>query len=289
MGQGRRRRKIDVSVAFRGQVPAATGVRYTAGVRPIILLSLVPLAAACSTVPETGRSQAAWFPDSYVNQLGAATYADATGQYPVIERGRDYEMVQRLGDRIARASGKSYEWEFKLLDAPQVANAFALPGGKVAIYSGILPITQNEDALAAVVGHEVAHAVARHGNERMTHQAIEAGFLFASELALESWTDLDADERGNVVAALGVGAQLGVVLPFSRTHESEADEIGLRYLIRAGYDPYEAPRLWERMAAQNPDRPPVWLSTHPDPLDRARELRALIPRFLAEERDRIRR
>ncbi|MBK8978444.1 MAG: M48 family metallopeptidase [Planctomycetes bacterium] len=240
--------------------------------------------AACSIVGETGRSRVAWFPEDYMNELGAQAYAQETGTFPEIKSGPQYEMVQRLGRRIAAASGQQYEWEFKLLDAPNVLNAFALPGGKVAIYSGILGVTQNEAGLAAVVGHEVAHATAEHGNERMTLQLIQQGLTSIADIALESLFEMPQTERENVLGALGVGAEYGVQLPFSREHESEADLIGLRYLVRAGYDPEEAPRLWERMAALNPDRPPQFMSTHPDPLARAQTLRDAIPRIVAEER-----
>jgi predicted Zn-dependent protease len=193
-------------------------------------------------------------------------------------------MVQRVGARIAEASGRDYDWEFRLLDAPDVVNAFCLPGGKVAVYSGILPITRNEDGLAAVVGHEVAHATAEHGKERMSQQYIAQGVFVAADIALDNWTELGDESRADWMAALGLGAQVGVLLPYSRTHESEADEIGLRFAVRAGYDPNEAPKLWERMAERAGDeRPPELMSTHPDPLRRAARLRELIPVIVAEE------
>lgn len=242
------------------------------------------LLTGCSVVPETGRYQAAWFPDDYMSSMGVQAYAEETARFPEIKSGPDYEMLQRLGKRIAEASGRDYDWEFKLLDAPDVPNAFCLPGGKVAVYSGILPITRNEDGLAAVVGHEVAHATAFHGNERMTQKAIAAGVATAADLALEGWGGVSDEERATWMGALGMATEYGALLPFSRTHEAEADEIGLRFLVRAGYDPEEAPRLWERMAELSPDRPAEFMSTHPDPLNRAARLRELIPKIVAEER-----
>lgn len=253
-----------------------------------VILSLAALLAcgACSIVGETGRSQVAWFPSDYMNQMGVSAYDQATSQYPEITSGAQYEMVQRIGRKIAVASGADFDWTFKLLDAPTTVNAFALPGGKVAVYSGLLRVAQNEDALAAVMGHEVAHAVARHGNERMTLNMIQGGILTAADVYLAKWGELDDSTRAGWMSALAVGTDLAGIKPYSRKHESEADEIGLRYLIRAGYDPHEAPKLWERMAELSPDRGPEFTSTHPDPLARAARLRELIPRFLEEERAR---
>ncbi len=262
---------------------------YTVGVRSSLLVGLMGLllVTSCESVPETGRSRAPLLTsESYENSLGAEAYAEATGEFPEITGTPDAEMVQRIGDRIAAASGRSeYEWEFKLLDAPDSINAFALPGGKVAVYSGILNVTQNEDALAAVMGHEVAHATLRHGGERMSNQ-LYAGLILAGVSVGLEFSDMDSDDQGYVMAAFGAGAQYGYLLPYSRLHESEADEVGLRYLVRAGYNPNEAPGLWERMAERNPDRPPEFLSTHPDPLARAQRLREMIPRVIAEERSR---
>jgi predicted Zn-dependent protease len=240
---------------------------------------------ACSIVGETGRRRIAFFPDSYMTELGASAYdSETSGKYTVITSGKDYDMVQRIGQRIAQASGKDYAWEFRLLDAPDVVNAFCLPGGKVAVYTGILKVTQNEDALAAVMGHEVAHATAEHGNERMSQGMVSELVLAAAGGALAQWTEMDNATQQGVMQALGMGVQVGALLPFSRKHESEADEIGLRYLVRAGYDPDEAPKLWERMAQLGGGSgTPEFMSTHPDPMRRAEELRNLIPKIVAEE------
>jgi predicted Zn-dependent protease len=223
------------------------------------------------------------FSEEEENALGVQAYAELTGQHPTITSGPEYEMVQRVGQRIAAASEKDFEWEFKLLKADDVPNAFCLPGGKVAIYTGILPVTQNEHGLAAVMGHEVAHATLRHGGKRMTQEAIFGIALEAANAGLEL-AEMSEDGRSLVLAAFGIGAQIGLLLPYSRGHETEADEIGLRYAIRAGYDPWEAPKLWERMEQLGGESPPEWLSTHPDSGSRAANLRAMIPRFVEEER-----
>ncbi|MEZ5988264.1 MAG: M48 family metallopeptidase [Planctomycetota bacterium] len=160
------------------------------------------------------------------------------------------------------------------LDAPDIVNAWCLPGGKMAVYTGLLPLCPDDDSLAAVMGHEIGHAVARHSGERLSQQRL-------TELGI-SLTAAAVDERyqADVVAALGVGAQLGIVLPYSREHEYEADEIGLILMVKAGYDPRAAVALWDRMAARAGDRGPEFLSTHPFPEKRARRLQSLIPGIL---------
>jgi predicted Zn-dependent protease len=240
--------------------------------RPLAALLLFA-AAGCANLNLYSEAEEA--------QLGAQAYTEETGKYPQITSGPQYDMVQRVGHKIAAASGKNYEWEFKLLKADDVVNAFCLPGGKVAVYTGILPITQNENGLAAVVGHEVAHATQRHGGKRMTQGLLTQVALTAINAGV-SYSQMSNEAKQGVMAALGVGAQVGVLLPYSRGHESEADEVGIRYAIRAGYDPHEAVRLWERMA-QLGSGGPEWLSTHPDSMRRAHDLEAKIPHILAEE------
>jgi predicted Zn-dependent protease len=238
---------------------------------PLSLLACLP---ACGNLK--------FFSADYMNALGAEAYIEETGKYKEVRGTPQAEMVRRAGERIARASGKDYQWEFKLLDAPDVVNAFCLPGGKIAVYTGILPVTQNEDGLAVVLGHEVAHATEEHGNKRMSQGLLLEIGLVGVAAGLE-FSKLKDDDKALILAGLGIGASLGVVLPYSREHESEADIVGLRYAIRAGYDPHEAPRLWERMARLGSSGP-EFLSTHPDPLRRAQELRAAIPQLLAQER-----
>jgi len=242
--------------------------------RVAALLAASALFTACNT---------ALIPTGVMHSLGESAYAEAIAEHRVIKGTAAARMVERVGQRIAAAAGQSYQWEFKLLDAPNIPNAFCLPGGKIAVYSGILPITSDEDGLAVVMGHEVAHATMEHGNKRMTQQlGITGGMILIH--AYLSGREMDEESKDEVMAALGIGAQFGVILPYSRDHESEADQRGLRYLVRAGYDPRAAPALWERMAAAFPSEQPEFMSTHPDSLARAERLRQLIPVVLAEER-----
>ena len=239
--------------------------------------------ASCSTVGETGRRQLTLFSDEQMTQMGVQSYAEACKEYKVLKGTPDALMVERIGAKIAKASGRNYAWEFRLLDAPKVVNAFCLPGGKVAVYSGILAVTQNEDALAAVMGHEVAHATCNHGNERVTQGSLSEAALSVGG-AFVGMGSLSPAAKESLMTALNAGANLGVLLPFSRAHETEADEVGLLYLVRAGYNPDEAPKLWERMAKLGGDAAdPLskfvgkFTSTHPASEDRAKRLRELTP------------
>ena len=251
--------------------------------RAIGVAALALFLVACETVDETQRSQLIlpFFTDDVMAELGVDAFAEATQAYPTIAGTSEALMIERVGLRIAQASGRDYLWEFRLLDAPDVINAFCLPGGKVAVFTGILPLCGDEDGLAVVLGHEVAHATSRHGAERISQELLAQIAMGLAAVGIEEtkWSD---ETKGLVLAALGIGAQLGILLPYSRDHESEADEIGLRFAIRAGYAPEAAPRFWERMASRG-DQGPEFLSTHPDPLERAKRLRELIPRLVAEE------
>lgn len=248
----------------------------------LISLLLALVVGACSTVPGTGRSQLLLLSSGQEMRLGADAYVEMLAAERIIESGNDAAMVQRIGERIAQSAiellpdsdAKRFRWEFKLIDAPDMVNAWALPGGKTAVYTGLLPITQDEDSLAAVMGHEVAHAIARHGNERMSHgMVLQIGMLGAQM----STRDMDPGDRDMVMAGLGLGANVGVMLPFSRSHESEADEIGLMLAANAGYNPEAAIGLWQRMGAASSGAPPEWLSTHPSSETRIRRLRELMP------------
>lgn len=251
---------------------------------PALLCALLIALAACKTVPGTGRSQLNFMSAGQEMTLGEQAYAEMLAGVPVKTTGDDAEMVARIGRRIARAAealypdsaAKDFAWEFKLIDDPQTVNAWALPGGKCAVYSGLLPVTGDEASLAVVMGHEVAHAIAHHGAERMSHNMVLQGALIA---AAYSTREMDSNERAGVLAALGVGSQVGVMLPFSRAHESEADEIGLYLAAAAGYDPQASIGLWQRMAASSGGaRPPEWLSTHPAEETRIRRLQAVMPK-----------
>ena len=222
------------------------------------------------------------YTDEELELISLQAYEEATSQYPLVTSGPEHAMVQDVARRIAAVTRVSFPWEARLLKADDVPNAFCLPNGRIAVYTGILPITQNIDGLAAVIGHEVAHATRRHGGIRMTQQAIGNLALAIADVGLEL-SDMDDESKGYTMAALGGIAQYGVLLPYSREHETEADIDGIRFAIRAGFDPWEAPRLWERMA-QLGSSGPEFLSTHPDPLKRAARLRAAIPEILRQER-----
>ncbi len=241
---------------------------YFSGVGVLALLIV-----ACVTTPVTGRKQLRLLPESQMNTMGVQAYSEMLSKEKLSTDKRLNDMVARIGKQIAAASGKNYEWEFKLIDDPKTVNAFCLPGGKVAVYTGILPIAKNEAGLAAIMGHEVAHAVLQHGNERVSQ-----GILAQAGLTIAAVSLKDSRYRDIVVGGLGVGTQFGVMLPFSRKHETEADVVGAEYMAKAGYDPKESVEIWKRMA-QNSGKVPEVLSTHPDPLRRAKELEKLQPKL----------
>lgn len=238
-------------------------------------LCSVVLLLGCATAPYTQRSQLVVMPESQMIALGAQAYEQVVAQERVVRDARITEPVRRVGARIAEAADKpDYRWEFTVIDDPQQANAFALPGGKVAVYTGLFPVARDEAGLAAVLGHEVAHALARHANERMSQgMLLQLGALgVSSALGSASPTTQRA-----VMQALGLGAQVGVVLPFGRSQEAEADRIGMILMAKAGYDPAAALELWERMQqhAQGA-QPPEFLSTHPSYGTRQRNIRSWI-------------
>ncbi|MCA9754846.1 MAG: M48 family metallopeptidase [Candidatus Eisenbacteria bacterium] len=255
--------------------------RTTRSERWALAVLAILFVVGCSTVPVTGRKTFNLIPESQAIALGADAYQQALSGERLIRTGPDYEMVNRAGRRIAAISGRDdYDWEFSLIDDDQTVNAFALPGGKVAVYTGILPVAQGEAGLATVMSHEVAHAIAQHGSERMTDQlALQLGGM-----GLEALLGQKSEAtRSLVLAAYGVGAQVGVLLPFGRAQESEADHIGLVFMARAGYDPRAAVDFWERMGQLGGGaRPPEFLSTHPNPETRVRDLQGWMPEALAE-------
>jgi len=193
-------------------------------------------------------------------------------------------MIQRVGKRIAAVADRpDYRWEFTLIQDDKMVNAFALPGGKVAVYTGILPVAESEAGLAAVMSHEVAHAIARHGGERMTTGLLAQMGMTALNVGLAVKGE-DPETIRAFNTAYGLGAQFGVLLPFSRNQESEADHIGLILMARAGYDPKEALGFWQRMAETKKAAAPEWLTTHPGDATRIRQLRALLPEAEKEYR-----
>lgn len=246
------------------------------------LLWILLLAAlvTCATNPTTGRSQLLIYSESQMVQLGEQAYLEMTVKDSKVTIVTDRRMVDpllRVGRALAAAANKpEYKWEFKLIDAPKTANAWALPGGKIAFYTGLYPIVEDEAGMAIVMGHEIMHAILRHSNERMSQQQVTAAAVTAAAVGVGL---SDAKYKGAIIGALGAGATLGIILPYSRKHESEADEFGLLLAARAGYDPAAGIRVWERMAeASKGKRPPEMLSTHPDPLNRADKMRAWMPK-----------
>ena len=256
------------------------------------LLGLVILIvfAACSKNVFTGRKSLNLIPTATMNQMSFSEYKTFISQNKTVSGGKDVDLVRRVGNdlRLAvqvyyKSKGlekelKDFAWEFNVVDDPNTVNAFCMPGGKVVVYTGILKVTQNEDALAVVMGHEIAHALAKHGNERMSQGLVAQLGLTSLDLAL---SQKPSETRALLMTAAGAGAQVGVLLPFSRKHESEADEIGLYLMTMAGYNPRAAAPIWDRMNKSGGSRPPEFLSTHPDPAKRSERLKELIPKARA--------
>lgn len=247
------------------------------------------LAIACSKNTVTGRSQLKLLPESELQNMANAQYAEFLQQHTVINSStnRDAEMVRRVGQRITKALtdyaasvGKTsmldgYKWEYNLVD-DKAANAWCMPGGKIVVYTGLLPFTQNEAALAVVMGHEVSHAIFQHGNERMSQQLGVQAVGTGLSVAL---ANKPVETQNLFLAAFGVGAQAGLLLPYSRKHELEADRYGLWWAAMAGYNPQEAIPLWQRMekASQGSQKPPEFMSTHPSEGTRIDQLQKYMP------------
>ncbi|TVQ98300.1 MAG: M48 family peptidase [Spirochaetaceae bacterium] len=255
----------------------------------LLVLVVVVMVMACATVPVTERRQLRLIPRSELFAMSFTQYDQFLAEHPVITGTPEAQMVERVGQRIAAAVHQymreigreqdlaGYEWEFRLVDQDMV-NAWCMPGGKVVFYTGILPVTATEAGLAVVMGHEIAHAIAEHGNERMS-QALLTQFGGAALMA--ALRDRPEETQNLWMAAFGAGAQVGVLLPFSRLHESEADRLGLIFMAMAGYDPTEAVRFWQRMAdARTGPAPPELVSTHPADERRIRDLESHLPTAL---------
>ncbi len=244
----------------------------------LVFLGFLEL-AGCRTTPLTGRRQIMLVPEQHEITMGEQGYQEILNTEKISSREKYKEIIERVGHRIAAVAGRpDYKWEFNLIESANM-NAFALPGGKVAVYEGLLDVCQNEAGLAVVMSHEVAHVLARHGGERMSQTAL----INSIQKMIETSTkDKEAHDRELVMAVYGAASQYGISLPFSRHHESEADQIGLMLMADAGYDPREAPRFWERFAAaQGTEKPIEFLSTHPSDERRASDLRKLIPEAVA--------
>lgn len=267
-----------------------SGVPASRSVRMSMLLSLLCaclVAWGCQTTPVSGRRKVMIVPESEEIQIGKDAYQELLAKEKKSQHERYVEMVTRVGMRIAAVAGRDdFEWEFNVIESEQ-QNAFCLPGGKVAVYEGIIPVCQSEAGLAVVMSHEIAHALARHGGERMSQQKIKnlggAAVDFAGRWVFKE----DYDNKQKIVQTVyGFGSEYGVLLPYSRKHETEADLIGIKLMAEAGYDPSEAPRFWERFsAAKGGDSPMEFLSTHPSDARRAADLREALPGALAIYRE----
>lgn len=255
----------------------------------ICTLIALLLLFSCSSVPITKRRQLDLVPASTMLPLSFGQYQDFLSKHTVLENTPEAQMVKRVGARIQQAVErymaenkmsdrlKGYAWEFNLVDDPQV-NAWAMPGGKVVVYSGILPLTQDENGLAVVMGHEIAHAVANHGDERMSQGLLAQLGGMALSAAI---SQKPAETQQLFMTAYGAGTQVGVLLPFSRLQESESDHLGLIFMAMAGYDPRGAVEFWTRMAgAKEGPSPPQFLSTHPADAKRIENIQKLLPEVM---------
>jgi metalloendopeptidase OMA1, mitochondrial len=254
-----------------------------------VLTGAIVTLAACYTNPYTGRSQLLMISAGEEQQMGAQAYQQMRRdpKHPVSTNPQEIEPVKRVAARIIDAAKQSkygdearqFQWDVTVFKADDTPNAFALPGGKIGVYTGIFPIAQNEAGLAAVLGHEVVHALARHSGERMSQGVLAQAGLGAASIALGQ-SGMGPGASQAAMAALGLGANVGVMLPFSRQHESEADYIGLLLAAQAGYDPREAVRMWERMDKISQGQPPEFLSTHPGHGTRIQQLQSWMPEAL---------
>ena len=251
----------------------------------VVLFGLL-LLSGCSEIDFTGRKQFNIVPDSVMNSMSFQSYDEFLSNHKLSTNAEQTQMVKRTGSRIQQAveqyceqNGKTdllkgYEWEFNLVEDPNV-NAWCMPGGKVVVYTGILPVAQGETGLAVVMGHEIGHAFAKHGAERMTHALL----VNMGEIALSTALKDRPEETKNLfMQSYGIGTQIGILLPFSRDHEEDADHLGLIFMAMAGYNPEEAVGFWDRMAAGSKgSQPPEFLSTHPAYETRIKNLKKLLP------------
>ena len=256
-------------------------------IRLIVVCGLLLLLSSCSQVAVTGRRQLNLVPASVMQSMSFQSYSEFLSQNKVSKNAGQTETVKRVGLRIQKAVEQycamkgisdqlaGYKWEFNLVEDPSV-NAWCMAGGKVVVHTGLLPVAGDDTGLAVVMGHEIAHAVAKHGAERMTQGLIvELGGMALSE----ALTKQPEQTHSLFMKSYGVGAQYGVLLPYSRTHESEADHMGIMFMAMAGYDPRQAVGFWERMSAAGKDQqaPPEILSTHPADATRIKNIKKLLP------------
>ena len=252
--------------------------------KSLLFFLLIPLFIGCTKNLVTGRKQLDLVSETELQSMASQQYKAFLSENKVVNANtnRDAEMVRRVGSRIATAITSyynkkgytnvldGYQWEFNLVDNKE-ANAWCMPGGKVVVYTGLLPLTQNEAGLAVVVGHEIAHAIAQHGSERMSQGLLQQLGGVALQVAI---SNKPAETQNLFMTAYGIGTTVGVMLPFSRKEETEADKYGLYYSAMGGYNPREAVPFWERMAKAGGDKPPEFLSTHPADETRIKAIQA---------------
>lgn len=242
------------------------------------VLALGALALACAKAPYTGRRQYNLVPDGIMRGLGKSSYTGMLAEVKVKKTGDAVSVLNKVGNRISRVANEpKYDWQFTLIDDDQV-NAWCLPGGYIGFYTGILPALDNEAGMAFVMGHEVGHAIAKHGAERMSQQLTLVGGLLGLEAYMANKTKLEPSQRAVVLGALGIAGYGAILLPFSRMHESEADVIGMMYMASAGYPPGESIAVWDRMhALSGGGSLPPFLSTHPPHDKRQAKLKEWMP------------
>lgn len=258
--------------------------------KTLSLLTIVALTMACSTNPFTGKKTLALIPNSQILPMAFQQYDQFLSENKILTGTSDANMINNIGQKISTASErwltangyagylKDYQWEYNLVDDPTV-NAWCMPGGKIVFYTGILPIANGESGVAAIMGHEVAHALANHGQQRMSAGQLQAIGAVAGNIALSK----DPKNQQIFNQAYGLGSTVGLMLPFSRNHESEADRIGLTLMAIAGYDPIEGANLWRRMKANSGGQaPPEFLSTHPSSDTRIDNIKRWAPEARAE-------
>lgn len=242
----------------------------------LISTLLLLLSSACQTSP-TGREQFVAVPESEIDQMGVQAFAEMKSKQPATTNVAASTYVKCVATAITEALPEKQDWEVVVFESKEI-NAFALPGGKIGVYTGLLPVASTAEQLGAVLGHEVGHVLAQHGRERVSQQAAAQGVL---ALISTGFKNRDSGSYQLVMAGLGLGAQFGVLLPFSRTQESEADVIGLQLMAKAGFDPSQAITLWQNMSKSAGGQPPQWMSDHPSNESRMANLRQHLPEALA--------
>ena len=260
------------------------------------VITVAPSLASCATNAETGRKQFVGLApgSAQLGQMAAASWAEMKAKTPTSTDPRYTGRLRNIGNRISRGANRSKQsWDYAVFDSAD-KNAFVLPGNRVGFYKGMMDFADNDDQIAGIMGHEVGHVAGQHARERMSLQmgtqvAVMGGSILGSSQLSKKCKSLTGASRNNclqsanrnsqlLVQALGLGAMIGVVLPYSRKHEAESDKLGVNYMHKAGYETQQSVKLWEKMAANSPSRQPTFLSTHPDPAWRARELDAYIRR-----------